>query len=204
MIIERLEQELHAAERRLDLTIERVASPNDPEAARARQTVDKLAGLMARIDTVLVEAVDEFPTSFDFLGRHADRGGFPRIGLAQDAGRSRFRTEGNARRPATHDVNHPAAYGREPEHRRPRSAPEGSSRSLQTPDDPSQGPPYDEHSLAQAAQRVEWSRKMLEKGYVSKAHHDFDVKAYDALLASRYRSRYHPRSGSCRLGEADA
>ena len=47
-------------------TTANVRSPNDPEVVRARKTVERLAGLMARIDTVLVEAVDEFPTMFDF------------------------------------------------------------------------------------------------------------------------------------------
>ena len=66
MIIERLEQELSLAEQRLDLTTANVRTPNDPEVVRARKTVETLAGLLARVDAVLVEAVDEFPTIFDF------------------------------------------------------------------------------------------------------------------------------------------
>ena len=58
--------ELKQAEERLDLTTANVRSPNDPEVVRARKTVETLAGLLARVDAVLVEAVDEFPTIFDF------------------------------------------------------------------------------------------------------------------------------------------
>ena len=66
MIVERLEQELAAATERVDRTTRKVKSSTDPELIRARKTADTLAGLLARIDAVLVEAVDEFPTMFDF------------------------------------------------------------------------------------------------------------------------------------------
>ena len=66
MIIERLEFELSAAEQRLDRTIEMVASPTDPEAVHARKTVETLADLLARIDVLLSQAVDRFPSAFDF------------------------------------------------------------------------------------------------------------------------------------------
>ena len=68
MIISRLEQELALAENRLERTLRRVASPNDPAAVQGRKTVDEIEGLLARIDGVLVDAVDRFPTMFDFSG----------------------------------------------------------------------------------------------------------------------------------------
>ncbi len=170
MIIERLESELSVAEIRLERTIQRVASPSDPEAVRARKTVEKLAGIMARIDTVLVEAVDEFPTSFDFSvtaadpGIHADR-----------------TVKARAGGPPTDDVNinHPGDVTR---NKRPRSAPEQAPDPKQ-PDHPPQSPPYDEHSLAQAAERMERSRDLYKKGFTSKAHLDRDVQAYELLKA---------------------
>ena len=72
MIVERLEQELAVARERLDRTSRRVRDTNDPALVRARKTADTLAGLMARIDDVLVDAVDEFPTLFDFSNAEAE------------------------------------------------------------------------------------------------------------------------------------
>ncbi len=72
MIVERLEQELAVARERLDRTSRRVRDTNDPALVRARKTADTLAGLMARIDDVLVDAVDEFPTMFDFSNAEAE------------------------------------------------------------------------------------------------------------------------------------
>jgi RNA polymerase sigma factor (sigma-70 family) len=72
MVVERLEQELAAARERVDRTIRKVKSSTDPELLLARRTADRLAGLLARIDGVLVEAVNEFPTMFDFTSSEAD------------------------------------------------------------------------------------------------------------------------------------
>ena len=68
MIIERLEQELaHARDRRDQYSRQiRSGKSNDPVLLHLRRTADKLAAAMARIDAALVEAVDEFPTMFDF------------------------------------------------------------------------------------------------------------------------------------------
>jgi RNA polymerase sigma factor (sigma-70 family) len=74
MIITRLEQELARANARLDRTLRRVGSPNDPAAVQGRKTVDEIEGLLARIDGVLVDAVDRFPTMFDFSGEQGDLG----------------------------------------------------------------------------------------------------------------------------------
>ncbi len=74
MIVTRLEQELALAENRLERTLRRVASPNDPAAVQGRKTVDEIEGLLARIDGVLVDAVDRFPTMFDFSGAQGDLG----------------------------------------------------------------------------------------------------------------------------------
>jgi RNA polymerase sigma factor (sigma-70 family) len=74
MIITRVEQELAQANARLDRTLRRVGSPNDPAAVQGRKTVDEIEGLLARIDGVLVDAVDRFPTMFDFSGGQGDQG----------------------------------------------------------------------------------------------------------------------------------
>jgi RNA polymerase sigma factor (sigma-70 family) len=74
MIIGRLEQELALAKSRLERTLRRVHSPNDPAAVQGRKTVDEIEGLLVRIDGVLVDAVDRFPTMFDFSGSPGDLG----------------------------------------------------------------------------------------------------------------------------------
>ena len=43
------------------------------------------------------------------------------------------------------------------------------------------GPAYNEHSLARAAEILEWSTRMHEKGYVSKEQNDRDRRAYESL-----------------------
>jgi RNA polymerase sigma factor (sigma-70 family) len=68
MIVTRLEEELALARARLDRTLGKVRSPDDPAAVHARNIVDALSGVLARIDAVLVDAVDAYPTMFDFSG----------------------------------------------------------------------------------------------------------------------------------------
>jgi RNA polymerase sigma factor (sigma-70 family) len=68
MIVTRLEEELAQARARLDRTLNKVRSPDDPAAAHARKTVEALNQVLARIDTVLVDAVEAYPTMFDFSG----------------------------------------------------------------------------------------------------------------------------------------
>ncbi len=140
MMIERLERELKLAEARLDLTTANVRSNNDPEVLRARKTVETLAGLLARVDAVLVQAVDDFPTIFDFSSPVPNPGA---------------RSDQPAAKPAT----------------------------AAKPEDPPAAPSYDAHSLAKAANQLEWARKMHAKGYVSKAELDRLVEIHAALKA---------------------
>jgi RNA polymerase sigma factor (sigma-70 family) len=140
MIIERLEQELSLAEGRLDLTTANVRTPNDPEVVRARKTVETLAGLLKRVDGVLIEAVDEFPTIFDFSNAPVASG------APMDRGKA-----------ATADA------------------------TPKPPDGTAPGLPYDEHSLAEAAERMEFSRRQSAKGFVTKRQHDRNVERYNAL-----------------------
>ena len=142
MIIARLEQELRLAEQRLDRTIERVESPDDPEAARARKTVGALSGLLARVDVALVAAVDQFPTLFDFTGGKSDRTTAARPPKRESAS------------PAARKTSEPAA-----------------ERS------------YDEHSLGLASDRLDWAKRILEKGYVSQTVYNSELLAYEALRA---------------------
>ncbi len=138
MIIERLERELERADGRLDLTVANVRSPNDPEVVRARKTVEALEGLLARVDAVLVEAVDDFPTIFDFTNAQT----------GPAAGADRATNAADADKMTEYVVR---------------------------------GPTYDEHSLPQAAQRMERSRDLYAKGFVSKAQLESDVRAFELL-----------------------
>jgi RNA polymerase sigma factor (sigma-70 family) len=74
MIVERLEHELNRAEGQLGEVTARPRSPeNDAIALHLRKTVTKLADLLDRIDAVLADAVDEFPTMFDFASEKWDQ-----------------------------------------------------------------------------------------------------------------------------------
>ncbi len=116
MIVERLERELDRIEGQLADVTARPRSPeNDAVAQHLRKTITKLAGLLDRIDPVLADAVDEFPTIFDFANEKWDQELKTRIEAVTAAG----------------------------------------------------------------ADRVDWARRMFEKGYISK-------KAYDAEILNQY------------------
>jgi len=68
MIVTRLEDELAEARARLDRTRKRAGAhaTTDPAVRHAQNTVDALDKVLARIDAVLVDAVDAYPTIFDF------------------------------------------------------------------------------------------------------------------------------------------
>ena len=51
------------------------------------------------------------------------------------------------------------------------------------PAEPAASPPYDQHSLATAAEKMEWARRMSEKGYVSQSEHARYLKEHEALKA---------------------
>ena len=73
VIITRLEEELALARARLDRTRRRVVSSDDPAAIQAKRAVEEIESLLARIDGVLVDAVDRFPTMFDFSGARSNQ-----------------------------------------------------------------------------------------------------------------------------------
>ncbi len=145
MIVERLEQELERTEGQLaQVTARARSAENDAVALHLRKTVAKLGGLLDRIDPVLADAVDEFPTIFDF-------------------------TTPPATRSATADQSE--------------TAPVVPAPRTKKPAEPAAAQPYDSHSLAEAAEKMEWARRMSEKGYVSKAERDRYLKEYEALKA---------------------
>jgi len=72
MIITRLEEEVAEARARLDRTLRRVRSPDDPAVVRATKTLEDLQQRLDRIDRVLVDVVETYPTMFDFSGGPAD------------------------------------------------------------------------------------------------------------------------------------
>jgi Sigma-70, region 4 len=145
MIVERLEQELKRTEAQLADVTARTPSPeNDAVALHLRKTVEKLASLFNRIDPVLADAVDQFPTIFDFTTAQVER----------SATADRVQTV----------------------------TPDPASASSK-PAEPAATPPYDELSRAKAAERLEWARRMNEKGYVSKAQRESYQKEYESLKA---------------------
>jgi len=152
MIITRLERELALAKDKLERTLLRVRSSSDPEVVRAKKTVAALDDLIARIDTVLVDAVDQYPTIFDFSRGVSDLapGGSP-------GGPAPKKREEAKDRPGTESQyeNDLARAARDLEWRR-------------------------------AEDRVDWAKKMFDKGYFSKSDYQSEVlklyKVYKARL----------------------
>jgi hypothetical protein len=72
MIITRLEEEIAEARARLDRTLRKVQSPQDPAVVHARKTFEDLQQRLDRIDKVLVDVVETYPTMFDFSGGPSD------------------------------------------------------------------------------------------------------------------------------------
>jgi hypothetical protein len=156
LIITRLEEELGAAQRKLDRTRRTVGSPNDPEVVVARKLVEDREELMARIDALLVEAVERYPTIFDSSGRTARSPAAPdpfdtveMIG----AGRDRRQTAPNV------GAN---------------SQPAKSAVATETGS-------YED--LDNSRDRIEWAKRMHEKGYVSKGQLDLELQKYEAQKA---------------------
>jgi RNA polymerase sigma factor (sigma-70 family) len=184
MIIERLEQELKVAEGRLDLTIANVRTPNDPAVLRARKTVDSLLGLLERVDAVLVDAVDDFPTIFDFskapAGPSASADERPTGKAAEPKkpadppAKSAYDAHSLAQAAERRDwaaAMHAKGYVSKAE--RDRYALE--YKALESIIDA---------DIARGADRVEWAERMHKKGYVSKSQYDQEIlKHYDAIRA---------------------
>ena len=68
MILTRLEEEVAEARARLDRTLRKFRSPDDPAVVRARETLEALVQRLDRIDRVLVDVVETYPTMVDFSG----------------------------------------------------------------------------------------------------------------------------------------
>jgi RNA polymerase sigma factor (sigma-70 family) len=66
MIVTRLEEEVAEARARLDRALRKARSPADPAAVHARKTLYLLERRLDRIDRVLVDVVEAYPTLFDF------------------------------------------------------------------------------------------------------------------------------------------
>ena len=66
LILTRLEQEVAEAQARLDRTVRKFKSPDDPAVIRARETLEALTQRLDRIDRVLVDVVETYPTMVDF------------------------------------------------------------------------------------------------------------------------------------------
>jgi RNA polymerase sigma factor (sigma-70 family) len=177
MIITRLEEERRLAQAKLDRTLQRVRSENDPEVARARRTVESLEQLIARIDTVLVEAVDRYPTIFDFSGGPAEG--------TSEATAARPKSNVGAREDPQGDWSDRTELGR------------AQYWSQRWHDQGFAGrPQFDlelerykaataraQADVARAADRLDWTKRMLEKGYITKNAHESAVLEHQAALA---------------------
>ena len=183
MIIERLEQELKLAETRLDLTVANVNSNNDPEVLRARKTVETLTGLFSRVDAVLVEAVDDFPTIFDFSTAPPAPGARSDQPAAKPAAAAKPEDQPAEQLYDEHSLTlaaekaewarkmHAKGYVSKAELDRNVATYE-SLKSLIDSD------------IARAADRVDWARRMFEKGYVTKRQYDSEIlRHFDAMKA---------------------
>ena len=68
MIVTRLEEEVAEAQARLDRTLAKFRSPEHPAVVRASETLEALVQRLDRIDRVLVDVVETYPTMVDFSG----------------------------------------------------------------------------------------------------------------------------------------
>ena len=93
-IITRLEEEVAEARARLDQTLRKFGSADHPAVVRARETLEALVQRLDRIDRVLVDVVETYPTMVDFSGgpSTADPTRRPLLGAAQsdDGARDRL------------------------------------------------------------------------------------------------------------------
>ncbi len=67
-ILKRLEEEVAEARARLDRTLRKFRSPDNPAVVRTRETLEALVQRLDRIDRVLVDVVETYPTMVDFSG----------------------------------------------------------------------------------------------------------------------------------------
>ncbi len=86
LIVTRLEEEVAEARARLDRTLAKFRSPEHPAVVRASETLEALVQRLDRIDRVLVDVVETYPTMVDFSGGppHVDHNAQPEGGLLRD------------------------------------------------------------------------------------------------------------------------
>ena len=152
--------------------------------ARLRKTIDRLSGLLDRIDPVLAQAVDEFPTIFDFSSTQADAHGLADLAAAPP--HALYRNDGKGH---FQDVTREA--GLETSHGQGVAVADLDNdgdldiyvTGAKPPGQAAGVPPYDENSLSRAADRVDWARRMHKKGYLTKNQLNQEVAQYQALKA---------------------
>jgi hypothetical protein len=72
MILTRLAEEVAEARARLDRTFRKFRSADNPAVVRARETLEDLVQRLDRVDRVLVDVVETYPTMVDFSGGPSD------------------------------------------------------------------------------------------------------------------------------------
>ena len=84
LIITRLEEEVAEARARLDRSLRKFQAADHPVVIRAQETLDALVQRLDRIDRVLVDVVETYPTMVDFSGgpAGADSDGQTRVGTS--------------------------------------------------------------------------------------------------------------------------
>jgi hypothetical protein len=183
MIITRLEQERRLAQAKLDRTLKRVRSANDPEVARAKRTVDALDHLIGRIDTLLVEAVEQYPTMFDFSGGPSDPAPGPKHNKAPNS--TADLSDGRQGR-EIHD-KHEFAQARARWNRTEVQERTGIQQLEREIEQNKFELARLEVDIERLKDRVDWANTMQKKGYVSQHAFESAVREYDALSALRAR-----------------
>ena len=186
MIVECLEQELLRQERQLAELNTKLRSPeSDPAVQRVCKTIAQLSSLLDRIDPVLADAVDEFPTVFDFsLAKPSDAEA--RAAAAAVPQTASKPVEKAAQAPT--DDEHSLARASDRLEWARRMHAKGYVTKAQVVAEERQFEALKaqiEADLARAEERVEWARKMFEKGYITQVQYNEEILKHYTVLKAR-------------------
>ena len=145
MILARLEEEVAEARARLERTLRKFPSLDNPAAVRARETLEALVQRLDRIDRVFVDVVETYPTMVDFSRGPSDARITSQVGLgavSQESGgdvaddSSKQRQGGEPRYPDKTDDSSKQRQGGEPRYpdKTDNSSKQGQSSERQYPD----------------------------------------------------------------------
>jgi RNA polymerase sigma factor (sigma-70 family) len=192
MIVTRLEEEVAEAQERLDRSLRKARSPDDPAVLHARKTFEDLRQRLDRIDQVLVDVVETYPTMVDFSV------GPPDSATVESDADPRRNAEDARRNPAAASPDAANGAGRSRAAASPDAA-DGARRSptAASPDAANgagrsrTAASPDAAGRASNKDRAEWAKRMFDKGYVSKYQ-------LDAELAHDQAPKARPQTGQPR------